>query len=91
MYTKRWSDLLVQSAAVEMFMPRDAVHKFTDWTYEHALFCTKKRKNKKLKRHIWCAPDFVYCCIVVKQAYPFFRAVMYAPRPGGFLVTYLRG
>ncbi|NVJ48095.1 MAG: hypothetical protein HWE07_13250 [Cytophagia bacterium] len=32
----RWNDLVMQSAAVQIFMPKDKVHKFQDWTYEHA-------------------------------------------------------
>jgi alpha 1,2-mannosyltransferase len=32
----RWNDLVLQSAAVQIFMPKEKVHKFEDWTYEHA-------------------------------------------------------
>ena len=32
----RWNDLVMQSAAVQIFMPKEKVHKFQDWTYEHA-------------------------------------------------------
>lgn len=35
-YKYRWSDLLIQSAAVQIFMPKKEVYKFQDWTYEHA-------------------------------------------------------
>jgi len=35
-YKYRWTDLAVQSAAIQIFMQKDKVHKFTDWTYEHA-------------------------------------------------------
>ncbi len=32
----RWNDLVMQSAAVQIFMSKVKVHKFQDWTYEHA-------------------------------------------------------
>ncbi len=32
----RWNDLIFQSAAAQVFLPRSKVYKFTDWTYEHA-------------------------------------------------------
>ncbi len=32
----RWNDLVMQSAAVQIFMEKEKVHKFDDWTYEHA-------------------------------------------------------
>lgn len=32
----RWNDLVTQSVAVQLFLPKTQVHKFTDWTYEHA-------------------------------------------------------
>lgn len=35
-YLRRWNDLLLQSAAVQVFLPEAKLHKFTDWTYEHA-------------------------------------------------------
>jgi alpha 1,2-mannosyltransferase len=35
-YKYRWTDLIAQSAAVQVFMAKGKVHKFTDWTYEHA-------------------------------------------------------
>jgi hypothetical protein len=35
-YKYRWNDLITQTAAVQIFMPKEKVHKFTDWTYEHA-------------------------------------------------------
>lgn len=31
-----WNDLILQSAAVQIFMDKKKVHKFEDWTYEHA-------------------------------------------------------
>lgn len=31
-----WNDLVLQSAAVQIFMDKKKVHKFEDWTYEHA-------------------------------------------------------
>lgn len=31
-----WNDLILQSAAVQIFMQKNKVHKFEDWTYEHA-------------------------------------------------------
>ena len=31
-YKYRWNDLIFQSAAVQVFMPKLKVHKFTDWT-----------------------------------------------------------
>jgi hypothetical protein len=35
-YKYRWNDLIFQSAAVQIFLPKAKVYKFTDWTYEHA-------------------------------------------------------
>jgi alpha 1,2-mannosyltransferase len=35
-YKYRWNDLIFQTAAVQIFLPASKVHKFTDWTYEHA-------------------------------------------------------
>lgn len=35
-YVNRWNDLILQSAAVQVFLEKAKVHKFTDWTYEHA-------------------------------------------------------
>jgi alpha 1,2-mannosyltransferase len=35
-YKYRWGDLIFQSATVQIFLDKDQVHKFTDWTYEHA-------------------------------------------------------
>ena len=35
-YKYRWNDLVLQSAAVQVFCPRRKLYKFTDWTYEHA-------------------------------------------------------
>ncbi len=37
-YKYRWGDALFQSAAIQIFMPKHKVFKFTDWTYEHATF-----------------------------------------------------
>lgn len=34
-YKYRWSDLPVQSTAVQIFMPKTQVHKFKDFDYEH--------------------------------------------------------
>lgn len=31
-----WNDLVMQSAAVQIFMEKKRVYKFEDWTYEHA-------------------------------------------------------
>ncbi|KYG81020.1 hypothetical protein MB14_14660 [Roseivirga ehrenbergii] len=42
-YKYRWTDLIVQTAAVQIFLPPSKIHKFKDWTYEHATF-----KNNKL-------------------------------------------
>ena len=35
-YTHRWGDLLWHSTAVQIFMPKERVHMFSDFTYEHA-------------------------------------------------------
>ena len=35
MFTARWGDLLIQSLAVQLFVPSDAVHHFTGWSYAH--------------------------------------------------------
>lgn len=42
-YKYRWGDLLLQTATVQVFLPESKVHKFHDWTYEHATI-----KNGKL-------------------------------------------
>ncbi len=42
-YKYRWNDLIFQTAVVQIFLPESKVHKFIDWTYEHATF-----KNNKL-------------------------------------------
>ncbi len=34
-FTQRENDLVVQSLSVQMFMPREKVFKFEDWSYEH--------------------------------------------------------
>lgn len=35
-FTKRWNDLVIQSLAVQLYLPQSAVHHFTGWTYRHA-------------------------------------------------------
>jgi hypothetical protein len=35
-YKYRWGDHIFQSAAIQIFLEKRKVHKFTDWTYEHA-------------------------------------------------------
>ena len=35
-YKYRWSDHIVQTVAVQLFMPESNVHQFNDFTYEHA-------------------------------------------------------
>jgi alpha 1,2-mannosyltransferase len=35
-YKYRWSDHIVQTATVQIFLPNDQIYQFTDWTYEHA-------------------------------------------------------
>jgi len=35
-YKYRWSDHIVQTAAIQIFMDRNRTHLFTDFTYEHA-------------------------------------------------------
>lgn len=35
-YKYRWNDLILQSTAVQIFLPKRKVYKFRDWTYEHA-------------------------------------------------------
>lgn len=42
-YKYRWNDLIFQTAVIQIFLPTTKVHKFTDWTYEHATI-----KNGKL-------------------------------------------
>jgi alpha 1,2-mannosyltransferase len=37
-YKYRWGDHSQQSAAVQIFMRKEKVYKFTDWTYEHISF-----------------------------------------------------
>ncbi len=41
-YKYRWNDLVLQSAAVQVFCPKMKLHKFTDWTYEHATIQNEK-------------------------------------------------
>ncbi len=35
-YKYRWNDLILQTVVVQIFLSPKKVHKFTDWTYEHA-------------------------------------------------------
>lgn len=35
-YLKRWNDLVIQAAVVQLFLQPEQVYKFTDWTYQHA-------------------------------------------------------
>ena len=35
-YKYRWNDLIFQTAALQVFMPKERIYRFTDWTYEHA-------------------------------------------------------
>jgi alpha 1,2-mannosyltransferase len=44
-YTHRWNDLVIQAAAVQIFMPREKVYKFIDWTYEHSS-CDYRHPNR---------------------------------------------
>jgi hypothetical protein len=37
-YKYRWNDLIFQTAVIQIFLPKRKIHKFTDWTYEHATF-----------------------------------------------------
>lgn len=43
-YKYRWSDHIVQTAAIQIFMSENKVYHFQDWTYEHATI-----KNGKLE------------------------------------------
>ncbi|MCO6358776.1 alpha 1,2-mannosyltransferase [Roseivirga pacifica] len=42
-YKYRWGDHILQTATTQIFLPENKVHKFNDWTYEHATI-----KNGKL-------------------------------------------
>jgi hypothetical protein len=35
-YLLRWNDLVIQAAGVQLFCRPEQVHKYTDWSYEHA-------------------------------------------------------
>mmetsp|Transcript_6932 Transcript_6932/g.10594 ORF Transcript_6932/g.10594 Transcript_6932/m.10594 type:complete len:468 (+) Transcript_6932:2-1405(+) len=35
MYTLRWNDLIIQSMAVQLFIPQHKVHRFRDFSYAH--------------------------------------------------------
>lgn len=35
MFTHRWNDLILQSVAVQLFCPRERVHRFLGWGYAH--------------------------------------------------------
>ena len=35
-YLRRWNDLVIQAAAIQLFLRPSQVYKFTDWTYQHA-------------------------------------------------------
>ena len=35
MFTHRWNDLIIQSLAVQLFLPKEEVHHFTGWGYGH--------------------------------------------------------
>lgn len=38
MYTRRWNDLISQAVTIQIFMERNKVYHFNDWTYEHTTF-----------------------------------------------------
>lgn len=35
MFTRRWGDLNIHSAAIQLYIPRDQVHRFTSFSYYH--------------------------------------------------------
>lgn len=37
-YTKRWNDLISQAVTIQIFMERNKIHHFNDFTYEHTTF-----------------------------------------------------
>ena len=61
-YKYRWGDHLIQTAAVQLFMPQNEVHQFKEWTYEHAsirkdhlifggIYPGKGQKSSKAVKH----------------------------------------
>ena len=38
MYTRRWNDLISQAVTIQIFMNREKVYHFNDWSYEHCTF-----------------------------------------------------
>jgi len=36
MFTRRWNDLIIQSLAVQLYIPQKKVHRFNDWGYAHS-------------------------------------------------------
>lgn len=46
MYTKKWGDLMVQSIAIQIFMDRNKIYQFNDWTYEHSTFHNFDTKSR---------------------------------------------
>jgi alpha 1,2-mannosyltransferase len=45
MYTRRWNDLVSQAVTIQLFMDREKIYQFTDWTYEHATFGNYDSQN----------------------------------------------
>ena len=37
-YTLRWNDLISQAVTIQIFMERNKIYHFNDWTYEHTTF-----------------------------------------------------
>lgn len=37
-YTKRWNDLISQAVTIQIFMERNKIYQFNDFTYEHTTF-----------------------------------------------------
>jgi alpha 1,2-mannosyltransferase len=67
-YKYRWNDLIFQSAAVQIFLPREKLYKFTDWTYEHATI----KQGKLFWGGIYAGDKDKNCEVVrrFQEAYP---------------------
>lgn len=50
MFTHRLGDLIIQSAAVRLFLKPEEVHWFRDFTYEHMTLCRKDKCGPMIKK-----------------------------------------
>lgn len=52
-YTQRWGDALIHAATVQMYVPKERVHGFTDWKYKHSWMVVPKGKRAHWNEKIY--------------------------------------